>query len=71
MECPETERSYPMPPGSDLSIYTAEKPVFFGHYWLKGNPEIENKSAICLDYSVAKHGKLVAYQFDTKKFIFI
>ena len=69
MECPETEQSKPMPPGSDLSIYTAEKTVFFGHYWLKGNPKIENKSAICLDYSVAKHGKLVAYRFDAKHII--
>lgn len=71
MECPESERENPMPPGSDLTIFKSEKPVFFGHYWLKGNPVVENEWAICLDYSVAKHGKLVAYQFDTKNFIFV
>lgn len=42
--------------------YQEEKPVFFGHYWLKGTPVIENIKAICLDYSVAKEGLLVAYQ---------
>jgi hypothetical protein len=36
--------------------------VFFGHYWLKGNPAIENNKAICLDYSVAKGGLLVAFK---------
>lgn len=53
----------------DLSIsdnnhyhYPEDKPVFFGHYWLKGKPRIENKKAICLDYSVAKGGHLVAYR---------
>ena len=40
--------------------YTNPKPVFFGHYWLKGIPRIENPKAICLDYSVAKGGVLVA-----------
>ncbi len=45
-------------------VYTAEKPVFFGHYWLKDEPVIDNSNAICLDYSVAKEGLLVAYQLD-------
>ncbi|MDV7187426.1 metallophosphoesterase [Lutibacter sp. TH_r2] len=42
--------------------YTSNKPVFFGHYWLKGNPVIENDKVICLDYSVAKEGQLVAFK---------
>jgi len=42
--------------------YTSNKTVFFGHYWLKGLPVIENENAICLDYSVAKKGHLVAYK---------
>lgn len=41
-----------------------KKPVFFGHYWLKGNPSINRNNICCLDYSVAKEGKLVAYRFD-------
>ena len=41
-----------------------EKPIFFGHYWLKGSPSIYRENVVCLDYSVAKRGKLVAYRFD-------
>lgn len=44
-----------------------EKPVFFGHYWLNGNPSIYRHNICCLDYSVAKEGKLVAYRFDGEK----
>jgi hypothetical protein len=41
-----------------------EKPVFFGHYWLKGNPSLYRGNICCLDYSVAKSGVLAAYSFD-------
>ena len=41
-----------------------EKPVFFGHYWLKGKPLLNKQNVCCLDYSVAKEGYLVAYSFD-------
>jgi len=41
-----------------------EKPVFFGHYWLKGEPSLYRGNVCCLDYSVARHGHLVAYRFD-------
>lgn len=41
-----------------------EKPVFFGHYWLKGQPSLYRENICCLDYSVAKGGHLVAYSFD-------
>jgi len=47
---------------TDLFIDNANKPTFFGHYWLKGEPLIENNRAICLDYSVAKNGILVAFK---------
>ena len=40
------------------------KPVFFGHYWLKGKPLLNRENVCCLDYSVAKEGYLVAYTFD-------
>lgn len=42
----------------------SDVPVFFGHYWLKGIPELIKSNVCCLDYSVAKDGYLVAYQFD-------
>ena len=41
-----------------------DKKVFFGHYWLKGQPSIYKQNICCLDYSVAKGGKLVAYRFN-------
>ena len=39
-----------------------DKKVFFGHYWLKGEPLLYKENICCLDYSVAKGGKLVAYR---------
>ena len=41
-----------------------DKNVFFGHYWLKGEPAINKENICCLDYSIAKGGKLVAYQLN-------
>lgn len=41
-------------------------PLFIGHYWLKGEPKPLLHNLACLDYSVAKGGKLVAYQLNTK-----
>ena len=41
-----------------------EKAVFFGHYWLKGQPCVFKNNVCCLDYSIAKKGKLVAYRFN-------
>jgi hypothetical protein len=42
-----------------------EKPVFFGHYWLKASsPKLEAPNVSCLDYSVAKEGFLCAYRIN-------
>ena len=41
-----------------------DRPVFFGHYWLRGTPSPNRMNVCCLDYSVAKEGSLVAYRFD-------
>lgn len=41
-----------------------DKKVFFGHYWLKGEPGLYRDNICCLDYSVAKGGKLVAYRYN-------
>ena len=52
-------------PLRNSDFYTEEhKPVFFGHYWLKGNPSLLRNNICCLDYSVAKKGYLVAYRLD-------
>lgn len=54
-----------------------EKPVFFGHYWLNGLPDLYRKNVCCLDYSVAKNGYLCCYRFngeqvlDNKNFVFV
>lgn len=44
-----------------------QKPVFFGHYWLKGEPNLYRGNICCLDYSVAKNGYLCAYRFNGEK----
>ncbi len=50
---------------ASLNHYPAEaKAVFFGHYWLKGTPSLFRSNVCCLDYSVAKGGKLVAYRLE-------
>ena len=41
-----------------------DKKVFFGHYWLKGEPSLYKENICCLDYSIAEGGKLVAYRLD-------
>ncbi len=54
-----------------LHRYDADKSVFFGHYWLKGKPTDAFAKSICLDYSVAKDGHLVAYRLDSKEFVIV
>ena len=40
------------------------KPVFFGHYWMTGAPALQSATTVCVDYSAAKSGPLVAYRWD-------
>lgn len=40
------------------------KPVFIGHYWFSGTPEILKSNVACLDYSVANKEKLVCYRWN-------
>lgn len=40
------------------------KPLFIGHYWLTGVPQVLSGQVACVDYSVAKGGRLVAYRWD-------
>lgn len=57
--------------------HSDDKKVFFGHYWFKGKPSICKENVCCLDYSVAKGGKLVAYRLneeiilDNKNLIYV
>lgn len=52
----------PLPENLVTSIYpAADKPVFFGHYWMSGVPELQSRNALCLDYSAGADGPLVTY----------
>ncbi len=56
----------PVPEGV-LPGYDNAKPLFFGHYWLKGEPSPMSDHIACLDYSAvdpAPEGKLTAYRWD-------
>ena len=57
-------------PENILPGYDQEKPVFVGHYWLRGTPELLADRIACLDYSIGvkssgseKGCKLVAYRW--------
>jgi hypothetical protein len=44
--------------------YSSGKPLFFGHYWMQGPPLTQNTRMACVDYSIARQGKLVAYRWN-------
>jgi hypothetical protein len=55
---------------AELFPYSDPVPVFFGHYWR--NPEIHRLEVqadhiCCLDYSVARGGRLVSYRWEGEK----
>lgn len=61
--CPEVPLDFRGEPVWDG--YPADAPpVFFGHYWLTAAPAPLASNVACLDYSVAKGGKLCSYRWD-------
>ena len=64
--CPDLLKEQTLPKDLKLEIYPADAPpVFFGHYWLQDKwPIIQSDNVICVDYSVAKGGNLVAYRWN-------
>jgi len=59
-------------PDGVLPGYSDDKPVFVGHYWLRGTPEPMSDRVACVDYTVtepAPEGKLTAYQWEGAEFI--
>lgn len=57
----------PLPYDLKRTIYpTNDKPVFFGHYWMSGQPELQSANALCLDYSAGSDGPIVTYSHDTE-----
>jgi len=64
--CPEELKEKMINRKIDAVIYHKnDPPVFFGHYWLEDPfPNIRAENVICLDYSIAKKGNLVAYRWN-------
>lgn len=77
--CPEALKDEPLLPEHFIDTYPIDAPpVFFGHYWLEDDyPKIQSPNAVCLDYSVANGGSLVAYRWsgesvlNQKNFVFV
>ena len=77
--CPTAMLEQKIPADASFNIYpSGAPPVFFGHYWLEDKfPVIQTENVICLDYSVAKNGSLVAYRWsgegeiDNKHFVMV
>jgi hypothetical protein len=53
----------PIPDSARIG-YASDTPVFFGHYWWKGNPAPLADHVACVDYSAGSGGPLVAYRWD-------
>lgn len=50
---------------ADLALYPQDAPpVFFGHYWLTGAPQLQSANALCLDYSAGLDGPLLGYRHE-------
>ncbi|MEO7774474.1 MAG: hypothetical protein ABIT36_09020 [Steroidobacteraceae bacterium] len=62
-ELTELVPDVPFPEALRPTPYTGP-PVFFGHYWLSGQPRVLSESAACLDFSVGRGGPVVAYRWD-------
>lgn len=60
----EQTKGYPAEKSEMIGYKSDAPPVFFGHYWLRGTPELQRSNVACLDYSVGKGDKLVAYRWD-------
>ncbi len=64
-DCPPQMTYTPLTPDIVVEVYDKNAPpVFFGHYWLSHTPSVQAPNVICLDYSIAKNGALVAYRWN-------
>ena len=54
---------HPLPDGY-LGAPVNGAPVFIGHYWMTGEPQLQSPKVACLDWSAATDGPLVAYRWD-------
>jgi hypothetical protein len=51
-------------PSVEAFRYHDAKPLFFGHYWMRGEPRVIAANKACLDFSIASGGALCGYRFD-------
>ena len=50
--------------------YRDSVPLFFGHYWMQGNPETLSPNIACVDFSSkSENGKLVAYRWQGERIL--
>lgn len=69
---PEKERkSLPDSPVPTTArpTYDKSKPLFFGHYWMRGQPVLQTGQMACVDYSAGRGGPLVAYRWDGEEIL--
>ena len=45
------------------SYPATDKPVFFGHYWMRPSACLQSDNSMCVDYSVARKGALCSYRW--------
>lgn len=68
VQCPGLIITPSLLPG--FKIYNSyEKPVFFGHYWLKRMPYLISNNICCLDFGAAKGGYLAAYKWNGERIL--
>lgn len=53
-----------VPVDAEYHTQKTQRPVFFGHYWIKKKPFLTHPRYCCLDFGGAKGGNLTAYRFD-------
>lgn len=46
-----------------LTYDEQQKPLFVGHYWMQGEPNLITANIACVDYSAVNGGLLTAYRF--------
>jgi len=68
-QLPQSTLDHVVPSEALIGYSPANPPLFFGHYWLDESPQRLAPNVACLDYSVAKQGKLVAYRWDGEMII--
>lgn len=62
---PDALPDAPLPEDLSGAIYPAgEKPVIFGHYWMRAPLALEAPNALCLDASAGTDGPLLAYRWE-------